>query len=1540
LGRFFGPCAAKADLDDPRRKFHAGPLNLLFLNSLMGKVMPSNPFDMSVFGFSVAPHESDSTKPDAPPTLGTLNRLEAILPKLTEVPADLGKLVQAVSDASVGPARVDGVILSLRRVPFLSSRIADSAPEWSSGLAAERITLPVTDLLGRPIWIDRFRTVRQLRFVRAKGGAPFLSLPIVQAGHGLVAGPLGAGKSIRIGGGSLWIATDAVSAAPSGRFTGVRIAGGTLTASTDLELGEEEIVVPTGAEIALSVKLEPPKPTDPVPGSEFESTDVTFPEGLDLRLAPGVAALSARGAAGLTVWGAEVALDPAGGAAVYRADLNRLVVPMKPDAATLSARQVVSDHFMPEGRAPIAGAGLALPVATILPADLGEAAGVGALLLDLEAGLDLRIVGEPRAVAMGKATLMLDASRLAMTAAKVPSAGEIHRVKVPVDPAFDVTTSRRNGAAVNYFTGPDGIESVASEVSADLRPPLPVTVRGDRSALRLPQAVLLVVRAADGTRRFTLSGFTAPAGPGAQDRAFGLKNAVLRASEAFGAIVSGSFDGDAAVPGGVLAGYVLKGLLPTLPDPYATTLALTQRFGVGSRGILVSGFSWQGGAGKVTFTLPEGTTFDGIGTAAPQSAVMAGASDRAGAFEQLGQMLDFERDPKAVLLDVSTAAGRFGVAIRPPRDRESLDTSPLTGPQIRDLELEVDGRFITLLALPAVQWEPVRNVPGPEPFPDEVRFLNSGVPTVIDVPAVTLVPLHPGAAYRKLVDNFALPTPRPSRARFTLPFGMIADARLGPTFSGRSADLGEARPKTADGMEGAPQLRIDARDPTLGPGETPAMPGATLQLPVAIPTGGGPAISVLGTSPTSIFNTSLGPTGSDPLVPLTRIDLASHGSSTMSAWANPNEASVAVSKAEFQILNGRVAHEVVQVRSFLMPNFAPVVRTITFERRGSGLVQREDTGWVAVRDGDYRNSAGIVVHPGAVLRAPRITNIRETGTKVSAGGLDFMAVRFDSDLVLSGAASPVPARRHEGWVQITALPTTSAAYAELIGKVGPMGGAIDTTIAIGGGRQKMRLHRIGVGVAGGEFAMAAWGSPVFPQGEWSVLEAAGSAEAPAPVAEDRGLPLIRQGAAGAATSAAWRFADPEDLLDPANPGRDYGLLHSMGTQRAFFRRPRIEPAAPHRIVSTERPVLADPFVLATAVGPFPRQADAIPFPTAAFAIEARPDGSWRLDGPPTFTAGVPRRTVRSAGTVRSDLDYAAAKVTYAFDTADATPWRFVLEGARKIMAHTSMGDLMIAEATIDAAAGRQTAFADPKTMLTGPFDIVNDLLTIMKDLGLAAEPEVRMTNGWSLKIGQTIPFVDAMGEDLKVIPGEPFPTIKFADTGVKVEVTVAPDNDSALLEIGGSPMFAIKSIPGLYVVAIIKFKLGVSTKYGTTYGILIGVGIAYTLEAGPFELKGLFAITFFAVFGDSGMGYGVGFLVKVSADLPPIVSIEISLEGKLARLTAKPGTAEETVFCAAKLTFAIEVSIFLVFSISLEVETKQIDILRGPLGKDKCPELV
>src|SRR5262249_48823378 len=135
------------------------------------------------------------------------------------------------------------------------------------------------------------------------------------------------------------------------------------------------------------------------------------------------------------------------------------------------------------------------------------------------------------------------------------------------------------------------------------------------------------------------------------------------------------------------------------------------------------------------------------------------------AIKALDGALAFERQRGLILLDVSTNVDQFGVAFQ-------LHVEGQPNIRINDLSLQADGRHLRLPTLPAVQWEAVETLADPDPtFPPRLGFANSGVPSLIGVPTVNLVPVHPAAALQRIVDNFAAPAPSAAPARFTLPFG-------------------------------------------------------------------------------------------------------------------------------------------------------------------------------------------------------------------------------------------------------------------------------------------------------------------------------------------------------------------------------------------------------------------------------------------------------------------------------------------------------------------------------------------------------------------------------------------------------------------------------------------------------------------------------------------------------------------------------------------------------------------------------------------------
>ena len=104
------------------------------------------------------------------------------------------------------------------------------------------------------------------------------------------------------------------------------------------------------------------------------------------------------------------------------------------------------------------------------------------------------------------------------------------------------------------------------------------------------------------------------------------------------------------------------------------------------------------------------------------------------------------------------------------------------------------------------------------------------------------------------------------------------------------------------------------------------------------------ASSTLGPQVHKIFNNEMY-VGPKHHVPLEGIELSGYGASMFSHWHDEHATVASVSQALFDVLVGRTAREVVQVRSILYPFGVRVVRTITLTRAANGYVHRSNSGW-------------------------------------------------------------------------------------------------------------------------------------------------------------------------------------------------------------------------------------------------------------------------------------------------------------------------------------------------------------------------------------------------------------------------------------------------------------------------------------------------------------------------------------------------------------------------------------------------------------------
>ena len=388
--------------------------------------------------------------------------------------------------------------------------------------------------------------------------------------------------------------------------------------------------------------------------------------------------------------------------------------------------------------------------------------------------------------------------------------------------------------------------------------------------------------------------------------------------------------------------------------------------------------------------LPHALAFS---TVAPQSTMMA---TRQGS-DQIFSQNEF------MLLDVSSNADQMGVslgtAIQVGRDERgntnlrtvdaTVSTVPTGGAnmalQIDNMDVVGIGRTLRAVTLPQVSWEPISNIPLPVEsiaFDDTITvapglmvYENDGIPTLIASLSPYPVPITPLSVTKHFVKEFNdNVNPRQLQSVFTLPFAMIARAdfeRQPDADPEDGARISLNRPYF-EKLRGGLQIKsLAPKAPT--DDQSPAFKGWTVQLdenlsgklfgahvsgllnwrldffPYIFPITG----STLGKTVKDIFNQEFAASGNKPKVPVERMEFSGYGASMFSNWLDSGAAIAEVSQTLFEVLVGRTAHEVVQVRSILYPWGVHVVRTVTLMRSANGYVFRSDSGWKAERDGFF-----------------------------------------------------------------------------------------------------------------------------------------------------------------------------------------------------------------------------------------------------------------------------------------------------------------------------------------------------------------------------------------------------------------------------------------------------------------------------------------------------------------------------------------------------------------------------------------------------------
>ncbi|HCG02009.1 MAG TPA: hypothetical protein DEV93_15880 [Chloroflexi bacterium] len=796
-------------------------------------------------------------------------------------------LLSADAAPSTGGTPTGDLRVFRREMPVRTSQHPASVPPWAAGMEVDHTLGPFIDETGRRLWFDFFRRVRAITL--ARGTDQFVRVPI----RGFLTGQ----EQYELAAGSVWLRSQLFTpTAPAGAFSGLRITGGTISFTGPVTVSGDTIVIGASDVCGLALDLDQPAPdvaTGTTTGADAKDLDIQLPAHVTITCRPGSATVDVASDALQQLFGVTYRYTyDAASPVTFDAALNRIVVPFTTDAANVTSPIVRSDLIALEGEGAILASFWALPVTVTAIGDLGNAAGAGALVMRVGAGLHARWAGLDKGpIRLNACAILTEPGRIAITAPQsVGRAQQSFRMWDEENPDRVVRAVTRltytSAFLLLYNCLSSGAEAIAAnDVTADADIDRPLAADGQRPAVHAPAANVILAEI-NAERyvylwavRIIQKLLLAPQSGELKATSFALRNAFTRTIGPDDFYLIGAWQAPDELRSGFLAlVWPMSLFMPTLPDPYVTNYipALRERRVAAAGGrlpvSLVSIVQWSDPATAVLRLLlvPEGPSSEGflaLSGVPSQSPEQAAAPTPMGQAKTLlhslaavrvnaiaeTQQEDAANEAKLhglfqdslkvgpeqiVLLDVSTNADLFGVGIGIADRRRHQQSGAQLPFSVEGMDLVTNAFNTRIYTLPQIQWEPVQTVQNPDvqpyPFPSPVTSETTGDPTLIGTDAYKLVPIAPLQVVEAFLSEYndAAASARLG-ALFSLPFGMKAAALLQRPHNvfQRGAIVRYNRPEfTTPQVTGGLQVSIIAGSSLFGlQSESPHFSGATIQ---------------------------------------------------------------------------------------------------------------------------------------------------------------------------------------------------------------------------------------------------------------------------------------------------------------------------------------------------------------------------------------------------------------------------------------------------------------------------------------------------------------------------------------------------------------------------------------------------------------------------------------------------------------------------------------------------------------------------------------
>lgn len=523
--------------------------------------------------------------------------------------ADFEHLNNVIQGVKKEEQQIDNSIRVFKReVPFISSQVKGSVPDWGRGAGIVNTIGPLINRDGRKFWFDLYRTIPVVQLWLQGAAQPFMLLPLEVRNVLIIRGP----QSFKIPKGSVWIHADVfATTAPDNLYCGLTVAGGTLSFNSQLSItGGNKLVIPNGIEAKINLNLQQKIVTDVSPddnGIDTKEATIKLPETLNIAIKHTGKTIDA-GAANWKLYGQQInfAFDK-GKPMQWNPAINRILIPYKTDVAALAVLQSKSPVCKVEGKAAIVLSAWALNAAVInINAPL-VADGTGAMAVGVTDGLEVSWLGlkdanlfEKTNTQLKNALVMLMPGRIniATLFASNPTGRQrynlwqetVNAVEKPMQ-YIDLFYTKQ--FYFFYDSLQAGTESVSVQANCKNYVDKPVQVNGLPFNVASSQTVFIlsiskaqqIVMLYDDDiikDNFLKNIKTVPGAPAPQitfeTTGIALNNALFAVSPVYGMLLYGDLKTEDSFDNCLLVySFGLLHYLPTLPDPYAANISLLKR---------------------------------------------------------------------------------------------------------------------------------------------------------------------------------------------------------------------------------------------------------------------------------------------------------------------------------------------------------------------------------------------------------------------------------------------------------------------------------------------------------------------------------------------------------------------------------------------------------------------------------------------------------------------------------------------------------------------------------------------------------------------------------------------------------------------------------------------------------------------------------------------------------------------------------------------------------------------------------------------------